>query len=66
MLFLFQVLCIGCFLVFMVPVGCALFPQTCSVSLDRLKAMEPAAYEEVRNKFGQDRMPAVLYFNKGL
>ena len=61
-------MCIGCFLVVMVPAGCALFPQTCSVTVDRLKTVEPAAFEQLKKKFENDpgKMPSVLYFNKGL
>lgn len=66
-MFLLQVLGIGAFLIFMVPVGCAVFPQTCEVKTATLKTAEPEAYAEVVKKYGgEDAVPKLLYFNKGL
>jgi hypothetical protein len=63
----FQVLCVGAFLVFMVPVGCALFPQTCSVTKDTLRKRDPGAFEQLKKNFGsEEAIPDTLYFNKGL
>lgn len=56
-----QVLLCGCFLIFMVPVACGLFPQTCEFPVSSL---EPELQDIIRNKYG-DTMPYV-YFNKGL
>lgn len=36
-----------------------------SISVSRLKTVEPKAYHCMKDKFG-DELPAVLYFNKGL
>ncbi|KAI0221184.1 Sideroflexin-2 [Lamellibrachia satsuma] len=60
----FQTVMIGCFLLIMVPVGCALFPQKSSIGLVTLKQFEPQKYEEAQSKF--NNLPDVLYFNKGL
>ncbi|XP_054975383.1 sideroflexin-2 isoform X2 [Sorex araneus] len=56
-----QVLLCGCFLVFMVPVGCALFPQICELPVSSL---EPELQDTIKAKYG-DTVPYV-YFNKGL
>ncbi|KAK3087383.1 hypothetical protein FSP39_005218, partial [Pinctada imbricata] len=60
-----QVLLSGLTLMVMVPLGCALFDQTCSISVDKLKVMDKDRYDEVKAKYG-DNMPQTLYFNKGL
>ena len=58
---------IGCFLIVMIPTGCALFPQMCAIETEKLKQVEPSAYEEMRAKYKTEaEMPKVLYFNKGL
>ena len=63
----FQVLGVGCFLIFMVPIGCAIFPQNAAVSPQQLKKAEPKAYDMLLAKYGsEDRIPKELYFNKGL
>ena len=63
----FQVMCVGCFLTVMVPVGCALFPQQCAVNTNDLKSWEPEAYAQLLEKYGSDAaIPKTLYFNKGL
>lgn len=56
----------GCFLVFMVPVGCALFPQRCEVKTAKLKTSDSEAYAQLVAKYGEDKIPEKLYFNKGL
>ncbi|CAD5216144.1 unnamed protein product [Bursaphelenchus okinawaensis] len=45
----------------MVPVGCGLFPQQSSISVESLKRFEPETYESLRTR-GLD----TVYFNKGL
>uniref|UniRef100_A0A1A9ZBX2 Sidoreflexin n=1 Tax=Glossina pallidipes TaxID=7398 RepID=A0A1A9ZBX2_GLOPL len=56
---------VGCFLLFMVPTACALFPQICSLKTSTMKRFEPTLYEEMveRNK---GKVPEKVYFNKGL
>ena len=62
-----QVLGIGALLVFMVPFGCALFPQTCEVRTADLSKSDPEAFQEAVKKYGtSDAVPQKLYFNKGL
>lgn len=61
----FQVVGVGCFLLFMVPFACALFPQEAEISLDRIRSSEPSAYEELVKKYGAN-IPSTFYFNKGL
>lgn len=61
----FQILLSGLSLVVMVPVGCALFNQRCSITVDKLKIIDSEAYEEVKSRYG-DNIPKKLYFNKGL
>ncbi|XP_007665833.1 sideroflexin-2 isoform X2 [Ornithorhynchus anatinus] len=56
-----QVMLVGGFLIFMVPVACALFPQRCEMAVSYL---EPALRESIAAKYG-DKVPHV-YFNKGL
>ncbi len=64
----FQVACVGCFLVLMVPAGCAIFPQSCALKTDTLRKVDPGAYAELEARFAKnpEKMPEVLYFNKGL
>ena len=58
---------IGALLVFMVPFGCALFPQACEVRTADLSRADPEAFREAVEKFGSpDKVPQKLYFNKGL
>ncbi|CAH0399684.1 unnamed protein product [Chilo suppressalis] len=60
-----QTAVVGVFLTVMVPVGCALFPQRCKLSIDTVKRFEPERYEEiVKNTEGKP--PQYVYFNKGL
>ncbi|XP_048516065.1 sideroflexin-2 isoform X2 [Athalia rosae] len=61
-----QIMMVGCFLTFMVPTACALFPQNCAIAVSTLKRWEPENYEELRKNCEDGTLPAVLYFNKGL
>ncbi|CAH1259257.1 SFXN2 [Branchiostoma lanceolatum] len=56
-----QVMLVGCFLVFMVPTACALFPQRASLSVEKL---EPDLRASIQERYG-DKIKTV-YFNKGL
>ncbi|EFA12262.2 sideroflexin-2 [Tribolium castaneum] len=60
-----QVLAVGCFLSFMVPTACGLFPQRCSIKATTLEWLEPEEYEKLKKKCGNN-IPPLLYFNKGL
>ncbi|XP_023013748.1 sideroflexin 2 [Leptinotarsa decemlineata] len=60
-----QVMAVGCFLSFMVPTACALFPQRCSIKTSTLAWLEPEEFEKMKINCG-DKMPARVYFNKGL
>jgi len=61
----FQVLGVGCFLMFMVPVGCSIFPQYVEISSQKLRSDDPPAYQQLCKKYG-DNIPSLLYYNKGL
>lgn len=56
-----QVMLCGCFLIFMVPVACGLFPQECELPVAYL---EPELQETVQAKYGE--LGLSVYFNKGL
>ncbi|XP_027449762.1 sideroflexin-2 isoform X2 [Zalophus californianus] len=56
-----QVLLSGCFLIFMVPVACGLFPQRCELSVSYL---EPELHDTIKAKYGE--LVPYVYFNKGL
>ncbi|XP_070219523.1 sideroflexin-2 isoform X3 [Bos mutus] len=56
-----QVLLSGCFLIFMVPVACGLFPQQCELPVSYL---EPELQDTIKAKY-REPVPHV-YFNKGL
>ncbi|MEE6485969.1 hypothetical protein FKM82_014467 [Ascaphus truei] len=56
-----QVMLVGGFLLFMVPVACSLFPQKCSMAVRNL---EPELRDSIMNQYG-DKVHYV-YFNKGL
>lgn len=56
-----QVLLCGCFLLFMVPVACGLFPQECELPVSYL---EPELQNTIKAKYGEQVLFA--YFNKGL
>lgn len=60
-----QVMAVGCFLSFMVPTACGLFPQRCSLSTKTLAWLEPEAYENIK-KNTNDKVPDYVFFNKGL
>ncbi|KAL5011319.1 hypothetical protein ScPMuIL_009870 [Solemya velum] len=60
-----QVFLSGLTLVFMVPIGCALFNQRCSLDVEKLKLLDGKKYEELEERYG-DNLPQTLYFNKGL
>ncbi|KAH8373359.1 hypothetical protein KR009_004091, partial [Drosophila setifemur] len=61
----FQTLMVGCFLCFMVPSACALFPQQCSLDTASMRTFEPELFEEMEKKTG-GLVPKRVYFNKGL
>ncbi|XP_044740415.1 sideroflexin-2-like isoform X2 [Chrysoperla carnea] len=61
-----QVLGVGCFLTFMVPIACAIFPQTCSISTATLERFEPEEYAKLKKQYDGKELPQFLYFNKGL
>uniref|UniRef100_UPI00398E421E sideroflexin-2 n=1 Tax=Pristiophorus japonicus TaxID=55135 RepID=UPI00398E421E len=56
-----QVMLVGCFLIFMVPIACSLFPQRCSMAVSKL---EPELRDSITAKY-EDKVKYV-YFNKGL
>ncbi|KAF6111346.1 sideroflexin 2 [Phyllostomus discolor] len=56
-----QVMLCGCFLIFMVPVACGLFPQKCELPASYL---EPQLRDAIKANYGE-LVPSV-YFNKGL
>ncbi|CAH0553053.1 unnamed protein product [Brassicogethes aeneus] len=60
-----QVMMVGCFLSFMVPTACGLFPQRCSLKTSTLAWLEPKTYENMKKATG-DKLPERIYFNKGL
>lgn len=61
----FQVVGVGCFLLFMVPFACALFPQNVEITSEYLRKKDPSAYKQLEEKFGS-KIPENLYYNKGL
>ncbi|KAK3791486.1 hypothetical protein RRG08_055511 [Elysia crispata] len=60
-----QVAFSGLFLLFTVPAGCAIFPQKCSISSQKLSILDHKRVEELREA-GKITLPETLYFNKGL
>ncbi|XP_024894897.1 sideroflexin-2 isoform X4 [Pteropus alecto] len=56
-----QVTLSGCFLIFMVPVACGLFPQKCKLPVSYL---EPELQDTIKAKYGE--LVPYVYFNKGL
>nr|XP_040128939.1 sideroflexin-2 isoform X4 [Ictidomys tridecemlineatus] len=56
-----QVMLSGCFLLFMVPVACGLFPQICKLPVSYL---EPELQDTIKASYGE-HVPYV-FFNKGL
>lgn len=61
----FQVMMVGCFLIFMVPSACAIFPQNCTIQVSTIKRFEPELYKEMY-EINRGYLPEVVYFNKGL
>ncbi|XP_017843779.1 sideroflexin-2 [Drosophila busckii] len=61
----FQTLMVGCFLCFMVPTACALFPQQCGLDSSTMRRFEPELYEQMEQRT-QGNVPKRVYFNKGL
>jgi len=53
-----QVLFVGCFLLFMTPTACSLFPQKASIKTETIGKFEKLPSDQ--------QLPSVLYFNKGL
>merc|ERR1719229_1129084 len=49
----FQVMGVGCFLLFMVPTACSIWPQTMSVTSDHLRTSDPEAYSQLKLKYGE-------------
>ncbi|KAL4219347.1 Sideroflexin-2 [Mactra antiquata] len=60
-----QVFLSGLTLLVMVPVGCALFDQRCSISTSTLKKFDKTDLNVVEKQCGQT-LPSTVYFNKGL
>lgn len=60
-----QVMGVGCFLSFMVPTACAIFPQKCAYSTSLIERFEPEEYEKMKEKCN-GKVPEIVYFNKGL
>lgn len=61
----FQVLVCGCFLTFMVPFACAIFPQRASLSTTMMKKFEPELFKDMEENT-KGNIPTTVYFNKGL
>ncbi|GAB0099696.1 Sideroflexin-2 [Sergentomyia squamirostris] len=61
----FQTIAVGCFLSFMVPTACALFPQKCSLNMSTIKRFEDDLYKEIETNT-KGNVPKIVYFNKGL
>ncbi|XP_072827900.1 sideroflexin-2 isoform X1 [Vicugna pacos] len=58
-----QIMLSGCFLIFMVPVACGLFPQKCELPVSYL---EPELQDSIRAKSKYGEPVPYVYFNKGL
>ncbi|XP_062137525.1 sideroflexin-2 [Drosophila sulfurigaster albostrigata] len=61
----FQTLLVGCFLCFMVPTACAIFPQQCGLDTSTMRTFEPELYEDMVKRTN-GAVPKHVYFNKGL
>ncbi|XP_034483045.1 sideroflexin-2 [Drosophila innubila] len=61
----FQTLMVGCFLCFMVPTACAIFPQQCGLDTSTIRTFEPELYEDMVKRTN-GAVPKRVYFNKGL
>ncbi|XP_071828480.1 sideroflexin-2-like [Apostichopus japonicus] len=57
----FQITAVGCFLLFMTPFACSIFPQKCSIAVSKL---EPELQDKVQELYGDSL--EYVYFNKGL
>eukprot|EP00094_Tigriopus_californicus_P009303 TCALIF_08969-PA protein Name:"Similar to SFXN2 Sideroflexin-2 (Homo sapiens)" AED:0.07 eAED:0.07 QI:8/0.66/0.57/1/0.83/0.71/7/214/1069 len=62
----FQVLGVGTCLLLMVPIGCAVYPQNCAISVAELEQNDSDAFQELKKNYGARPLPQYLYFNKGL
>ncbi|PIK58666.1 putative sideroflexin-2 [Apostichopus japonicus] len=56
----FQITAVGCFLLFMTPFACSIFPQKCSIAVQKL---EPELQDKVQELYGDSL--EYVYFNKG-
>jgi tricarboxylate carrier len=61
----FQVMMVGCFLIFMVPTACGLFPQRASLSASTMSRLEPELYRDMEQRT-KGNVPSAVFFNKGL
>ncbi|CAD7006270.1 unnamed protein product [Ceratitis capitata] len=61
----FQTAMVGCFLLFMVPTACAIFPQNCSLKTSTIKLVESEQYAKIESNT-KGHVPERVYFNKGL
>ncbi|KAL5280692.1 SFXN2 family protein [Megaselia abdita] len=61
----FQTGMVGCFLLFMVPAACSIFPQTASMNTSTMRRLEPKLYDEMMKKT-DGKPPAKVFYNKGL
>lgn len=61
----FQVMMVGCFLIFMVPAACGLFPQRASLSASIIQKFEPEFYQQIEAN-SKGKVPERVFFNKGL
>lgn len=61
----FQVMMVGCFLIFMVPTACGLFPQRASLSAGIIQRFEPDFYQQIEANT-KGKVPERVFFNKGL
>lgn len=61
----FQVMMVGCFLVFMVPTACGLFPQRASLPASIIQKLEPEFYKQIESNT-KGKVPEKVFFNKGL
>lgn len=60
-----QTVLVGCFLIFMTPAACALYPQKCSLNVSTLQKWEPEKYLKLKSSCN-GVLPDKVYFNKGL
>lgn len=62
---LFKVMMVGCFLIFMVPTACGLFPQRASLKASIIQKFEPEFYKQIEETT-KGKVPEKVFFNKGL